>query len=111
MFGWLKKKPTNDPERTRRYEQFQGHIANAEGSPFVRSLIASAMCAVEEDAVTRERNNLPAAERLGFMLTYACFVAYALRVGVERVGGSGSFAKACEAIENHYSRYAYFDPR
>jgi hypothetical protein len=110
MFGWFKKKPTNGPG-TKQYDDFQQHIAKAEGSPFVRSLIASAMCAVEEEAVTQERNKLRAAERLDFMLTYECFVVYALRIGVERVGKPGSFEKARIAIESHYTKYAYFDPK
>jgi hypothetical protein len=87
------------------------HAAKAEGSPLVRSLIASAMCAVEEEMVTQEQNKLPAAERLDFMLTYECFVVYALRIGVERIGKAGSFEKARTAIENHYLKYAYFDPK
>jgi hypothetical protein len=109
MLGWFKKKPSNDAQ-TGQQQEFQRHALQAEGPPFVRSLIASAMCAVEEDTVTQERNKLPAGERLGFMLTYECFVVYALKIGVERVGKPGSFEKARMAIENHYLKYAYFDP-
>src|SRR6266849_6906372 len=110
MFGWFKKKPTVDPQ-ARQKEEFQRHALQAEGPPFVRSMIASAMCAVEEDAVTQERNGLPDADRLAFMLTYECFVVYALRIGVERVGKPGSFEKARIAIEDHFQKHAWFDPK
>ena len=53
MFGWFKKQPTN-PD-TKQKENFQRHALQAEGSPFVRSMIAEVMCSIEEESVTKER--------------------------------------------------------
>src|SRR5438034_4116236 len=108
MLGWFKRKPAAD---TKQQEDFQRHALKAEGSDFERSMIASAMCAVEEEVVTGEWNKLPAPQRLNFMLTYECFVVYALRIGVERIAKPGSFEKARKAIECHYTSYACFEPK
>jgi hypothetical protein len=45
------------------------------------------------------------------MLTYECFVVYALKIGVERVGKPGSFERARAAIESHFHKHAWFDSR
>jgi hypothetical protein len=116
MFGWFKKKPAADPVNqpatgpgNKQYDDFQRHAVKAEGSPFVRSMIASAMCTVEEERVTLERNKLTAAEQLKFMVIYGCFVAYALRIGVERIASVGAFQNARDGIRSHYNKYSYFD--
>jgi hypothetical protein len=110
MFDWFKKEPTIAPD-SKQKEEFKRHFLKADGSPLVRSLIASAMCAVEEEMVTQERNNLPGDQGLDFMLTLECFVAYALKIGVERVVEIGSFETARPAIENHFQKYAFFDQK
>src|ERR1051326_9093397 len=49
---------------TKEYDAFQRQLARAEGSPFVRSMIAEAMCTIEEKAVANERSQRPAAQQL-----------------------------------------------
>src|SRR5438128_4216081 len=107
MFGWFKKKPTVDAQQK---ETFMRHIEKAEGSAFLRSMIAEAMCSVEEEAVTNQRNKRPDEEGQRFITTYQCFIAYALKTGVERVLGPDSFREALEAIGLHFIKHADFFP-
>jgi hypothetical protein len=106
MFGWFKKKTAVDPQK----ENFLRHVEKAEGSPFVRFRIGSAMCSVEEEGTTKGRNKRPASEQWKFMVTYECFVTYALRIGVERVLGPNSFHEAHKGIGLHFIKHAEFFP-
>src|ERR1700722_12855011 len=59
---------------------------------------------------TQEWHDCPDVFRSTFLMTYASFVVYATKIGVERVGKPGSSEETRIGIKNHFAKYSFFVP-
>jgi hypothetical protein len=105
MFGWLRKQPQPEDPRIARIQQ---HFLLAEGSERQRFATAAAMYALESDIVQKQRKHLSSANEIVFMMTYECFVMWAIKLGI---GRSSTFPDAkliLTAIHRHYAKHAWY---
>jgi hypothetical protein len=109
MFGWFKKKPP-PAQHDDRIARFKHHIATTEGPQVQRGCVAAAMVAIEDESVRNQRNKLSADDQLIFMMTYECFVMWAMKRGLETVLKATEVEAVIMAIHRHFAKYGFYRP-
>jgi hypothetical protein len=99
----------NEPD-PRLIAKLKAHFAAAEGSHIQRACIATAMSAIEHELVETERAQLPTNDQMLFMMTYECFVMWALKMGIEPVLERPEVESAIVAMQEYFARHAWYKP-
>jgi hypothetical protein len=107
MLTWLKRLVTGKTVGNR----FEAHFNGAQGSFLQRSCIASAMLAIENDQVQKQRANLTPDEQVVFMMTYECLVMWALKQGLNTLLKREEVDSTIIAIRDHFATHAWYRPK
>jgi hypothetical protein len=110
VFGWFKRKP-QPAQPDARVARFKHHFATANGSDSQCGCIAVAMIAIEEEWVQKVRDKLSGEAKVIFMMTYECFVMWAMRRGLESVLKPVEVEAIIAAIRSHFATHGFYRPQ
>jgi hypothetical protein len=109
MFGWFSRKPKTETQE-QCVARLQHHFLLAKGSKGQRLAIAAAMSALEKDLVQQQRLRLASEEQAVFMMTYECFVMWAIKGGMDATLNREEVESTVLAIHHHFTKHAWYRP-
>ncbi len=105
MLAWLRHRLAG----RRAQARLSRHSAGAQGSPIQRSCIAISMAAIADEIVRHECKKFPQDQQKVFMMTYECFVMWALKCGFESVVGITDTEDAIVGMRNYFAQNAWYE--
>ena len=107
MFGWFKKKRAYSAADAQR-ARFGSHFAVAEGRYIQRGCIAAAMTEIDDDLILKQLPHLPAEKQGIYVMTYACYVMWALKRGLEDALTPSEIEEVIVAMERHFAKNTWY---
>lgn len=105
MFDWLKAKL----RQKRTADRLKKHMAEADGSPVQRGVVAIVIGALEDESVQAQKRKLAASEQKLFVTTFGCMVLWYILRGFASGGmAEREQADVVVAVRNRLAKEPWF---